>query len=80
MMARDFVAVQARFTVMVFLASFLVHAERPKGMLRIKYLRHFVDIQPNIFNRLRKYARAASVKFLPTSSDRIRECLMVVLY
>lgn len=31
MMARDFVAVQARFTVMVFLASFLVHAERPKG-------------------------------------------------
>ena len=33
-----------------------------------------------IFNRLRKYARTVSVKFLPTSSDRIRECLMVVLY
>lgn len=31
-----------------------------------------------IFNRLRKYARTASVKFLLTSSDRIRKCLMVV--
>lgn len=71
-------AVQARLTVMAFLVSFLVLAERPKGMLRIKYLRHFVDIQPNIFNRLRKYARTVSVKFLLTSSDRIRECLMVV--
>ena len=33
-----------------------------------------------IFNRLRKYAGTVSVKFLLTSSDRIRECLMVVLY
>ena len=31
-----------------------------------------------ICNRLRKYARTVSVKFLLTSSDRIRKCLMVV--